>query len=52
MRFSLSSDFVINADEDGKVIDFNQKSGILMVEYNKSGERKAIDLNPHIVKNG
>lgn len=52
MRFSLSSDFVINADEDGKVIDYNQKSGILMVEYNKSGERRAIDLNPHIVKNG
>lgn len=51
IRFDLSSDFVINAAEDGKVIDFDPKSNILMLEY-KSGKHQAVNLAPSIVKNG
>ena len=51
IRFHLSSDFVVNADEDGEVIDYDQKTGVLMLKY-KSGKTRAIDLSPHIVKNG
>lgn len=51
IRFNLSSDFIINAEEDGVIIDYDEKSKILMVEY-KSGKHRAIDLAPHIVKNG
>ena len=51
IRFHLSSDFVVNADEDGEVVDYDQKNGVLMLKY-KSGKTRAIDLSPHIVKNG
>lgn len=51
IRFHLSSDFVVNADEDGEVVDYDQKNGVLMLKY-KSGKTQAIDLSPHIVKNG
>ena len=51
IKYNLSSDFVINADEDGTVIDYDDKSKILMVEY-KSGKHRAINLAPNIVKNG
>ena len=50
-RFHLSSDFVFNAEEDGEVIDYDEKSQIMVVKY-KSGKIKAIDLSPNIVKNG
>lgn len=51
VRFHLSSDFAANADEDGEVIDINDKHKILVVKY-KSGKTRAIDLSNHIVKNG
>lgn len=50
VQFSLSDDFVINAEEDGKVIDVNEELGFIMVEY-KSGKKKAIYTKPEIVKN-
>lgn len=50
VQFALSDDFVINAKEDGKVIDVNEELGFIVVEY-KSGERKAITTKPEIVKN-
>jgi len=50
VQFYLSSDFVINADEDGKVIDVNDELGFIMVEY-KSGKKRAINTNPDIVRN-
>ena len=49
-RFQLSSDFVINAEEDGEVIDYDEKSKIMIVKY-KSGKTKAVNLAPSIVKN-
>lgn len=50
-RFSLSSDFCINADEDGKVVEYDEESQIMIVEY-KSGKHRAINLAPFTVKNG
>lgn len=49
-RFELSTDFVVNAKEDGKVIDYDEESKIMIVEY-KSGSHQAINLAPTIVKN-
>lgn len=50
-RFHLTSNFVVNADEDGEVIDYDEASKIMVVRY-KSGKCRAIDLSPNIVKNG
>lgn len=50
-RFDLSSDFVVNAKEDGKVVEYDEESNIMIVEY-KSGNHQAINLAPTIVKNG
>ena len=50
-RFALSSDFCINADEDGKVIEYDEESQIMVVEY-KSGKHRAINLAPFTAKNG
>ena len=49
-RFHLSNDFVINAEEDGEIIDYNAKTNIYIAKY-KSGKTQAIDLSPNIVKN-
>ena len=50
LQFHLSDDFVINADEDGQVIDVNEELGFIVVKY-KSGKTKAINTKPEIVKN-
>ena len=50
-RFHLSSNFVINADEDGTVVDYDEATNIMVVKY-KSGKCRAVDLAPNIVKNG
>lgn len=50
VQFTLSDDFVINAEEDGKVIDVDEETGFIMVQY-KSGKTKAIYTKPSIVKN-
>lgn len=50
-RFHLTTNFVINADEDGEIIDYDEETQILMARY-KSGKCRAIDLSPNIVKNG
>lgn len=50
-RFHLSSHFVINAEEDGEVVEFNEKEKLMVVRY-KSGKCRAVDLNGEIVKNG
>ena len=51
VRFNLSTDFVVNAKDNGKVIEFDEKSQIMIVEYS-NGEHQAINLAPVIVKNG
>ena len=50
VQFHLSNDFVINAEEDGEVVDVNEETGFIMVKY-KSGKHQAINLNHDIVKN-
>lgn len=50
-RFHLSSDFVINADEDGEIVDYDEESKIMIAKY-KSGKCRAINLSGTIVKNG
>lgn len=50
VQYHLSDDFVINAEEDGKVIDVNEKLGFIMVEY-KSGKTRAISTNVEMVYN-
>ena len=49
-RFHLSSSFVINAEEDGEIVDYDEETHIMIAKY-KSGKCQAIDLNPNIVKN-
>lgn len=50
-RFKLSSDFVVNADEDGEVVEYDEETKIMIVKY-KSGKCRAINLGEFIVKNG
>lgn len=50
-RFHLTSNFVVNAEEDGEVIDYDTESEILIVKY-KSGRVQAVNLASQIVKNG
>lgn len=50
LQFHLSNDFVINAEEDGEVIEINEDVGFLVVRY-KSGKNQAININPEVVKN-
>lgn len=50
-RFHLSSHFAINAEEDGEVVEFNEKEKIMVIKY-KSGKCRAVDLDANIVKNG
>ena len=50
-RFSLSTDFVVNAEESGTVVEYDEDAKIMVVEY-KSWKHQAINLAPTIVKNG
>lgn len=50
IQFNLSNDFVVNADEDGQVVEINAEVGFIMVKY-KSGKCQAININPEVVKN-
>lgn len=50
VQFHLSDDFVINAEEDGEVVDVNEELGFIVVRY-KSGKTKAISTKTDVVKN-
>lgn len=50
IQFHLSEDFVVNAEEDGKVIEINEELGFIVVQY-KSGKIKAISVDTEVVKN-
>ena len=51
VRFHLSSDFVVNAEQDGKIVEKDPDSGIMVLEY-QDGSHQAVNLKPKIVKNG
>lgn len=50
IQFHLSNDFVVNAEEDGQVIEINEDIGFIVVKY-KSGKHQAINIKPSVVKN-
>ena len=50
LQFHLSNDFVINAEEDGEVVEINTETGFIVVRY-KSGKNFAINTNTDVVKN-
>lgn len=50
IQFNLSSDFVVNAEQDGEVIDVDEKTGFIVVRY-ADGKHHAINTKPEIVKN-
>lgn len=47
----LSSKYIVEADQDGVVIEHDEKAEIMVVEY-KDGSHRAINLGKNIVKNG
>lgn len=51
IQYRTCDDFSVVAEEDGEVIDVNEKLEIMVIKY-KSGKTKAIDLSPSIAKNG
>jgi len=50
LQFHLSNDFVINAEEDGQVVEINEDVGFIVVQY-KSGKSFVINTKPELVKN-
>lgn len=50
VRFRVTSDFAVNADEDGVVEKIDQDSKLMIVRY-KSGKCRAVNLGGTIVKN-
>lgn len=50
VRFHVTSDFAVNADEDGVVDMIDESSKIMVVKY-KSGKSRAVNLGGTIVKN-
>lgn len=51
IHYRTGNGFSVVAKEDGKVIELDKETQIMIVEY-KSGERQAIDLSKRVVKNG
>lgn len=51
IQYRTCDDFSVVAEEDGEVIDLDEKLEIMVVRY-KSGKERAIDLSPSIAKNG
>lgn len=55
IRFRLSSEYVVNAAEDGKVVEYDEQSGMMVVQYKpydqKPGKFRAFKLSPDVVKN-
>lgn len=51
VQYHLSSTFSIIAEDDGEVVEVDDKTKLIIVKY-KNGETQAIDMKPRIVKNG
>ena len=49
-KYYLSSDFVVTADDDGEVVEYDDEAKIMIVAY-KNGKHRAINLDKNIVKN-
>ena len=51
IHYHLSDDFSVVAQQDGEVIEVDEKNHLVIVKY-KDGTNKAIDTSTKIVKNG
>lgn len=51
IHYHLSKDWSFIAKDDGKVVELNDDTGLMIVEY-KNGESDAITINNRIAKNG
>ena len=51
IHYRTGNDFSVVAKQDGKVIEYDEKNYIMVVEY-KDGTKQAVDIAPHAVKNG
>lgn len=51
MHYHLSDDFSVVAQQDGEVLEVDDKNHLIIVKY-KDGTNKAIDVSTKIVKNG
>lgn len=51
IQYHLSKDWSFIAKDDGKVVELNDDTGLMIVEY-KNGESDAISINSRIAKNG
>ena len=51
LPYHLSSDFSVVAEDDGEVVEVNEKNEIAVVKY-KNGKIKAINMGTKVVKNG
>lgn len=50
LPYTASKDFAIQAKDDGKVVEVNKETNMMVVTY-KDGTSEAINLNPVVVKN-
>ena len=50
-HYRTGGDFSVVAKDNGKVIEYNEKAQLMVIEY-KDKTTQAIDLSPHVVKNG
>ena len=51
IHYRTGNDFSVVAKQDGKVVEYDEKNNIMVVQY-KDGSHQAIDIAPHAVKNG
>lgn len=51
IQYHLSNDFIVKAKMDGKVLDVDESTGLVIVEYT-DGSKQAIDTTSRVVKNG
>lgn len=51
VQYHLSKDWIFTAKEDGKVVELDEKTGLMIVQY-KSGKADAISIDSRIAKNG
>lgn len=51
VQYELCNDFTVVAKEDGTVVERDESTGLVVVEY-KSGRHEAINIAPRTVKNG
>lgn len=51
IHYRTGNDFSVVAKQDGKVVEYNEKNHVMVVEY-KDGTKQAVDIAPHAVKNG